>query len=67
MHHHPEEDHIRQMTTHQAPSLPLYRRRPPPSRSETLIAMLLIPILVAMIVAMLLFLPLLAVAESAIR
>ncbi len=58
----PTENHIREMTTWQTPPQPLSRRRPRPRRSETLVAMLLIPILVAMIVTMLLFLPLIAVA-----
>ncbi len=56
------DDHIREMTTWQTPPRPLSCRRPPPRRSETLLSMLLIPILVAMIVTMLLFLPLIAVA-----
>jgi cell division septal protein FtsQ len=50
------------MTTWQTPPRPMYRRRGRPRRSESLLAMLLIPILVAMIVMMLLFLPLIAVA-----
>ncbi len=62
MKRHLGNDHIREMTTWQTPPTPLSRRRPPPRRSETLVAMLLIPMLVAMIVTMLLFLPLLAVA-----
>ncbi len=57
----PSDDHVRTMTTWETPSRPLYQRRRQP-RSETLFAMLLIPMLVAMIVMMLLFLPLLAVA-----
>ncbi len=56
-----DDDHIRNMTTWQTPSRPMYRKRRE-RRSETLVAMLLIPMLVAMIVMMLLFLPLLAVA-----
>ncbi len=58
----PTEDHIGEMTTWHTPPRPMYRRRPRPRRSETLVAMLLIPMLVAMIVTMLLFLPLIAVA-----
>ncbi len=56
-----DDDHIRDMTTWETPSRPMYRRRRQ-RRSETLFALLLIPMLVAMIVMMLLFLPLLAVA-----
>ncbi len=59
----PTNDHVREMTTWQTPPQPMYRRRRQP-RSETLVAMLLIPMLVAMIVTMLLFLPLIAVAAS---
>ncbi len=58
----PTENHVRDMTTWQTPPRPMYRRRRRPRRSESLLAMLLIPILVAMIVTMLLFLPLIAVA-----
>ncbi len=58
----PTDNHVREMTTWQTPPQPLSRRRPRPRRSETLVAMLLIPMLVAMIVTMLLFLPLLAVS-----
>ncbi len=58
----PDNDHIRDMTTWQTPPQPLSRRRPPPRWSETLVAMLLVPFMVAMIAAMLLFLPLIAVA-----
>ncbi len=58
----PTDHHVRDMTTWQTPPRPMYRRRPRPRRSETLVAMLLIPILVMLIVTMLLFLPLIAVA-----
>lgn len=58
---HPTEEHIGEMTTWQTPPRPMYQRRRQ-QRSETLVAMLLIPMLVAMIVTMLLFLPLIAVA-----
>ncbi len=58
----PHDDHVRTMTTWQTPSRPLERTRPPPRPSETLVAMILIPLLVAVIVMMLIFLPLLAVA-----
>ncbi len=58
---HPTEDHIRDMTTWQTPPRPMYRRRRQRG-SETLLAVILIPMLVAMIVMMLLFLPLIAVA-----
>jgi hypothetical protein len=56
-----DDDHIRTMTTWQTPSRPMEQRRRQ-GRSETLLAMILIPLLVAMIVMMLIFLPLIAVA-----
>lgn len=56
-------DHVRDMTTWETPPRPMYRRRRQP-RGETLFALILIPMLVAMIVTMLLMLPLIAVAGS---
>ncbi len=61
MNQHLGNDHVREMTTYHTPSLPMYQRRRH-RRSETLVAMLLIPILVAMTVAMLVFIPLISVA-----
>jgi hypothetical protein len=53
----PFDDHIRDMTTWQTPPQPLYRRRPPERRSQTLVSMLMIPMLVALTVAMMFLIP----------